>query len=632
MNPTLPEEAVQPTTKKARTPAVNPNQLSLFSDDVMGAITVMEIADEAKASVDIAIEANPTILPPADEQPGARDDLDYARFMRMAGVPDGEVKTSLEQVGADPVVVMAQLAQVEAEVGAEYPDETVDELTDIDEVESRDRESGESDFEGPEREVDPVEVAAKSARDESSASSLAALMKRIRGRRYEPLSVEQETALAGRIRAAEAECEAAQGDLDKVLEGGPQLPGVTNPLLLRRAKADAAYTAVRNELADHNMRFLVMMAKRFRYTGRPLDELISAGTTGLIAAAKKFDPERGRFTTCAQHWIRQSIQRSLLTDSLMKTPAYMPAKESKLRKEAEAATDEGLRARLTEQADNLKREIAARRATHVSLDAGSDDDSDGGDLHNMFAADSADIEENLEQSRLVGWLIQAANRELKTQDGKNDERAREIFLLRIGLHHAHFGDPQTLAEVSALFNVSRERVRQIYNEAALEVATAVEHYAKGAHNLPAGFRDGLLNLGRRASASATAAAEPKDDGDAAMQAIFAAEAAGPDETQKRARLVTWLVKAANRELKTDDGKADAISRDVFLMRVGLHQSHYGEPQSVAQVGRQLGVSQAEVRRLYDAAVDEVAYAVEHYAQSADNLPAGFRKSLMSPGR
>lgn len=57
-----------------------------------------------------------------------------------------------------------------------------------------------------------------------------------------------------------------------------------------------------------------------------------------------------------------------------------------------------------------------------------------------------------------------------------------------------------------------------------------------------------------------------------------------------------------------------------------------EPQSVAQVGRQLGVSQAEVRRLYDAAADEVAYAVEHYAQSADNLPAGFRKSLMSPGR
>jgi RNA polymerase sigma factor (sigma-70 family) len=628
MNPTLPDEAVQQKTKKPRQPDVNPKQLSLFSDDVMGAITVLEIAEEAAASVDVAIEANPAILPPADEQPSARDDLDYARFMRMAGVPESEVKTSLEQVGADPVVVMAQLAQVEVEVGAEYPDEMVDELVDHDDDAP---ELAESDSGEDEREVDPVEVAAKSARDESSASSLAALMKRIRGPRFEPLTVEQETALAGRIRAADADVEVARACLDKLLDVGPQLPATVEPLVQRRAKADAAYTAVRNELADHNMRFLVVMAKRFRYTGRPLDELISAGTTGLIAAAKKFDPARGRFTTCAQHWIRQSIQRSLLTDSLLKTPAYMPAKESKLRKEAEAATDEGLRAKLTEQADNLKREIAARRATHVSLDGGSDDDSDGGsDLHNMFAADSADIEDNLEQSRLVGWLIQAANRELKTQDGKSDERAREIFLLRIGLHHEHYGDPQTLAEVSALFNVSRERVRQIYNEAALEVAAAVEHYAKGAHNLPAGFRDGLQNLGRRAGASAPA--EPKDDGDAAMQAIFAAEAAGPDETQKRAQLVTWLVKAANRELKTDDGKTDAVSRDVFLMRVGLHQSHYGEPQSVAQVGRQLGISQAEVRRLYDAAADEVAYAVEHYAQSPDNLPAGFRKSLMSPGR
>ena len=632
MNPTLPDEAAQPKTKKSRAPAVDPNQLSLFSDDVMGAITVLEIADEAKASVDIAIEANPAILPPADEQPGARDDLDYARFMRMAGVPEGEVKTSLEQVGADPAVVLAQLAQVEAEVGAEYPDEIIDELAGTEDSDIRGQEFAELGSEDNEREVDTVEAAAKSALDESSASSLAALMRRIRGPRYAPLSVEQETALAGSIRAADAAVEAAQADLDKALEAGPQLPESIEPLLRRSAMAEAAYTVVRNELADHNMRFLVMMAKRFRYTGRPLDELISAGTTGLIAAAKKFDPARGRFTTCAQHWIRQAIQRSLLTDSLMKTPAYMPAKESRLRKEAEAATDDVLRAKLTEQADSLKREIAARRATHVSLDGGSDDDSDGAGLHNMFAADSADIEESLEQSRLVGWLIQAANRELKTLEGKTDERAREIFLLRVGLHHEHYGDPQTLAEVSALYNVSRERVRQIYNEAALEVAIAVEHYAKGAHNLPDGFRDGLLNLGRRAGASATTTAEPKDVGDAAMQAIFAAEAAGPDETQKRAQLVTWLVKAANRELKTDAGKADMVSRDVFLLRVGLHQNHYGEPQSVAQVGRQLGISQAQVRRLYDAAVDEVAYAVEHYAQSPENLPAGFRKSLLSPGR
>jgi RNA polymerase sigma factor (sigma-70 family) len=630
MNPTPSNAAEQPRTKKSRRLAAASSQMSLFADDVMGAIAVLEIADDAKASVDAAIDANPSILPPAHEQPSARDELDYARFMRMAGVPETEVKTSLEQVGANPEAVMAQLAQVEAEVGAAYPEEMIAELEDS-EVTAEEPVAEDLEPE-PYSDEGPVKAAAKSAMDETSATSLNALMKRIRGSRYEPLTVEQETALAARIRSAEADVQGVKGSINELLAIGPQLPATLEPLSRKLSKAEAAYAAARNELADHNIRFLVVMAKRFRYTGRPLDELISAGTTGLISAAIKFDPARGRFTTCAQHWIRQAIQRSLLTDSLMKTPAYMPAKESKLRKEAEAATDDELRAKLTEQADNLKREIAARRATHVSLDGGADDDSDSGGLHNIFASDSPDIEDNLEHSRLVSWLIQAANRELKTQDGKCDERARDIFLLRVGLHHEHYSDPQTLAEISSLFNVSRERIRQIFNEAALEIVNAVEHYAKGADNLPEGFRDGLLNLGRRTSAPAAAPIELSDDDSAAMQALFAAETAGPGEVQKRTQLVEWLVKAANRELKTDAGKPDILSRDVFLMRVGLHKSHYGEPQSVAQVGRRLGISPPEVRRLYEAAADEVAYAVEHYAKSPDDLPQGFRKSLMSPGR
>jgi RNA polymerase primary sigma factor len=457
--------------KKVAALAVDPNprnNFDLFSDDPMAAIAIIELAEAAQQDVDAAIAANPSILSAVAQTPeqeiAAREGLDFARFMRTAGLPAEQVAEALTSSGKDAPALLEKLAQVEAEVGADYPEEVVPELADeygaeddlTAEVEAEAAAIG-GDADADSDEESPKKKRKKAGEEVAADSALVALLRRIRGKRYEPLTIDQENALAARIR---------DGDL-----------------------------SARNELVDHNMRFLVLMAKRFTYTGRPMDVLISAGTTGLITAAQKFDPTRGRFTTCASQWIRQSIQRSLLTDSLLKTPAYLPAKASKLRKAADAATDADEKARLTAEADNVDREVKARRATHVSLDGGQDDDSDGGGLHNMFAAESEGPDELMEKRQLVSQLVKAAM-ELTDADGEPNERGRDIFLLRIGLHEDHIGEPQTLAQVADIYDISRERVRQIYTVAAIDVANAVQVWARGADNLPPGFRKSLLNPGR----------------------------------------------------------------------------------------------------------------------------------------
>lgn len=575
-------------------------QLS-FDFDAFEAIALDEVASDDEACIEAVLVAYPALLPEGEQRGIAREHLELGRFLRSAGVPDSELSVTLRDAGADSGAVLDQMRQVEvvlpgADILAddENAEDPIDEI-DVDLDDDADAAFGGADSD-PEETEGPTDDDGTplfiKAGEECADSALSALLRRIRGPRYAPLTLEQENALAARIQAGEQ--------------------------------------AAMNELADHNMRFLVFMAKRFRYTGRPLDELIAAGSIGLLVAARKFDPTRGRFTTCAMQWIRQSIQRNLQGDSLMKTPGYMPTLERKIRKEAEGTTDEAERAKLLQKADALKLEIKARRATYVSLDAGSEDDSDSSSLHNLFGATEGGIEDTLESGRLIAWLGKAANCELKTMAGKPDLRARDVFLMRLGLHPDYAGEPRTLGEVATDVGVSRERVRQIFVDAAIEVANAVEHYARGAQNLPDGFREGLLSLGRRAGAVEAEAS--RDVSASAIDAIFALELAGPDESKQRARLVTWLVQAANRELKTDAGVTDTLSRDVFLMRIGLHQSAYGSPQTVTQISRQFGIKHSEVRELYDSAAEEIAYAVEHYAKGANNLPPGFRKSLLSPSR
>lgn len=491
MNPTLPLfefdvnpaiESAEVKVRAARVPRKKvpaAKQLDIFIDDPLGALAMLELADRASRDVEQALTERPDLLPvDVDAAARLKESVDFARFMRASGMTTEAVRGTLEDFMPNAAEALETLEAIEADIGAKYPtlpaaydapvaaatpargkkavnveiveEESEDSDVDADDEMDADIYAGERE---PESDSDSEATVkrVKSSADEMSSSALGLLLKTIRGEAYAPADEAAEVQLASRIRAGDA--------------------------------------AARNELVNRNMRFLVMSAKRFMYTGRPLDVLVSAGTLGIIKAAEKFDPAKGRFTTVASWWIRQSIQRALEVDSIMKTPAYLPAKESRLRKQAAAAETPEERDRITAEANEVGKEIKARRAQHVSIDGGQDDDSDGGGLHNLFAAEGEGPDELMEKRQLITQLVRAA-------ESLEDDRSSDIFLLRLGLHPDHVGEPQTLAEVSERFDISRERVRQVYCEAARDVANAVCIWAKGAQNLPEGFRKGLMNPGR----------------------------------------------------------------------------------------------------------------------------------------
>jgi DNA-directed RNA polymerase sigma subunit (sigma70/sigma32) len=137
--------------------------------------------------------------------------------------------------------------------------------------------------------------------------------------------------------------------------------------------------------------------------------------------------------------------------------------------------------------------MEARRHGTISLDAPAGSDEDGATtLMSMLAAEELSHEERMENQRIVKKIVELAGR-------LGDPRLTRIFLLRAGLHPDFPGESLSLSEISEEVHYSRERVRQLYNEAAEDIATAMEFWAKGPDNLPPGFRRALLSPGRTVS-------------------------------------------------------------------------------------------------------------------------------------
>ncbi|MFK4705769.1 RNA polymerase sigma factor (sigma-70 family) [Roseateles asaccharophilus] len=457
-----PAATVTPKKPKTRSPKV-PHpwsswaQLDLFgNDDQINFVRAMDNVDLSRGEVMVAIEADPSILAGAKDIERATEALSMARFLSTEGSDKEEVLESLQILGVEPTAVLTQLNKVKAIVDGDLADDLeVDTPSDdaIPGLEASYEELAGDDGDGDdEADSEDIERIVRKVSTGMADSALGALLRRIRMDRFAPMTVEEEIKLHERSRAGDARA--------------------------------------RNELIERNMRFLVSQARKFMYTGRELEWLVAAGQVGLVAAADKFDPARGRMASCAKWWIRQSIQRELGKDNLITTPAYMQPKANRLRKEAEEATSDDERAKLTAQADRLQAEINARRSQSVSMDASAgDDDSETSTMHNILEAECEGPEEALDRQRLVEKLVSFA-------DNLPDERQRSVFLMRIGLHEQYFGEPRTLQDVATLYGVSRERIRQIYADAAQDVGTRVMLWAGGEQNLPDGFRKGLMAPGR----------------------------------------------------------------------------------------------------------------------------------------
>jgi RNA polymerase nonessential primary-like sigma factor len=227
----------------------------------------------------------------------------------------------------------------------------------------------------------------------------------------------------------------------------------------------------RQLMIERNLRLVVSIAKNYLGRGLPMTDLIEEGNLGLMHAIEKFEPERGfRFSTYSSWWIRQHIERAIMHQArLVRLPVHVMRELNqvlKARRALEAAFegDGDRRASAEDIATAMGRSAqevdALLKLAEVptSLDAPLDWRDGGNGSESMLdrvVDDSAVDPMTLTLSNEVESLLELGLGEL-------NEREREVLTGRYGLRDR---EAETLEVLAARLDLTRERIRQIQQEA-----------------------------------------------------------------------------------------------------------------------------------------------------------------------